>query len=174
MAKIRLGDLAGRICGPLRIEASLTIASYWLPQRLVAFSRLFPDIEVDLGIANTAAVERSVKEGHVELGFIEGECHERSLTIKTVARDHLQIITAAGKSLKHKELFDTDLLALKWVLRERGSGTRSEFEAELSRRVLTQAASKLPLHFHRTRRFWPRSQRAAVQQPHQPQSRRIA
>ncbi len=111
----------------------LTIASYWLPARLVDFNRLFPDIGVDINIANTATVERSVKDGNVELGFIEGACQEKLLTVKTIARDHLQIIAAMGKFSRQKRLFDTDLLALNWVLRERGSGTRSEFEAELSR-----------------------------------------
>lgn len=145
MARVRLDDLAGRICGPLRIEASLTIASYWLPARLVDFNRLFPDIGVDINIANTATVERSVKDGNVELGFIEGACQEKLLTVKTIARDHLQIIAAMGKFSRQKRLFDTDLLALNWVLRERGSGTRSEFEAELSRRGFDPSRLKVVL-----------------------------
>jgi DNA-binding transcriptional LysR family regulator len=134
-AEARLGDLAGRVGGILRIEASLTIAAYWLPARLVTFRRAHPDVEIDLSVANSAHVARSVTEGTAEIGFVEGMVEGASLTVRTIARDHLMIVAApAFASGIGRPLANEDLMGFDWVLREKGSGTRSEFEAELRRR----------------------------------------
>lgn len=127
-AEARLADLAGRIDGVLRIEASLTIATYWLPSRLVAFRRAHPGVVVELAIANTAHVAHSVGEGAAEIGFVEGAVEGAGLTVMTVARDRLMVVSAAEAG--HGD----DPAALPWILRERGSGTRSEFEAAMRRR----------------------------------------
>lgn len=135
VAESRLIDLAGRVGGVLRIEASLTIAAYWLPARLVAFRRAYPHVAIDLTVANTAHVARSVIDGTAEIGFVEGLVDGPSLTVRTVARDHLVIVAspAAAHGIA-APLSPDDLTRLDWVLREEGSGTRSEFEAELRRR----------------------------------------
>lgn len=134
-AEIRLADLTGRVGGVLRIEASQTTAAYWLPARLVAFRARHPDVAIDLGIGNTRQVARAVAEGVADLGFIEGEVETQAMTVRTVARDHLSIVGPAGAAPLGPDGPD-GLLGRAWVLRERGSGTRSEFEAELKRRGL--------------------------------------
>lgn len=145
-AEARLGDLAGRVGGVLRIEASLTIAAYWLPSRLVAFRRAHPDVTIDLTVANTAHVARSVTEGAAEIGLVEGMVEGASLTVRTIARDHLMIVAApAFAAAIGRPLGNDDLMGFDWVLREKGSGTRSEFEAELRRRGCDPRALRVNL-----------------------------
>lgn len=134
-AETRLADLAGRVGGVLRIEASQTIATYWLPPRLVTFARAHPDVMLELAIANTTHVARSVRDGVVEIGFVEGAVDGDGLTVKTVARDHLMVVGATSL-LAATDIPPgvADLERHAWVLREKGSGTRSEFEAALRRR----------------------------------------
>src|SRR5271154_7146342 len=65
--------------GALSLHASQTIAGYWLPQRLVAFQRAYPRIEIRLTIGNTAEVAAAVESGAAELGFVEGAVKSESL-----------------------------------------------------------------------------------------------
>jgi DNA-binding transcriptional LysR family regulator len=131
-AEVRLAELAGRVAGTVRISASQTTAAYWLPPRLVAFRALYPEVRVDLDIGNTAHVSRRVQEGLADLGIVEGAVDGGQLAIRTIARDHLMIVGAAERWPIRLPL--EDLVRQDWILRERGSGTRSEFEAELTRR----------------------------------------
>src|SRR5262249_61233910 len=65
---------------------------------------------------------------------------------QAVARDRLALVVgpthpwASRRSVK-----GPDLLAAEWVLRERGSGTRSEFEAVLTRWALSTDRLKVVL-----------------------------
>jgi DNA-binding transcriptional LysR family regulator len=141
-AERRLAELAGRIEGTIRIEASLTIAACWLPARLVAFRRACPGVEVAVAVANTAHVARAVAEGEADVGFVEGECDGASLLVRTVDRDRLVLVgdaSMAGTPAPTPE----DLRGWAWILREKGSGTRSEFEAELRRRGVDPGALRV-------------------------------
>src|ERR1700761_6004194 len=72
-AETALADLGGLKRGRLSVHASQTIASYWLPERLVAFRQAHPGIEVEVEIGNTAEAAKAVIEGAAELGLVEGE-----------------------------------------------------------------------------------------------------
>lgn len=134
-AQTRLIELAGRVAGTLRIEASLTVAAFWLPVRLVAFRRAHPDVAIDLAVANTAHVVRSVVDGTADVGFVEGDCDGATLSVRTVARDRLVLAAAPGVVPRsHAIGGGIDPSAVDWILREMGSGTRQVFEDEMHRR----------------------------------------
>jgi DNA-binding transcriptional LysR family regulator len=129
-----LGELGGLTRGSLTVHASQTIASYWLPDRLVAFRRAHPQIAVKLSVGNTAQVARAVKEGLADLGFVEGRIDDAALLQEQVGADRLIVVTAPSHPwCTRKTLTSEDLGGGMWVLREPGSGTRSEFEADLAR-----------------------------------------
>src|SRR5581483_3993786 len=75
-AEVVLQELSAMRRGTLVVQASQTIATYWLPKRLIRFRQLFPEIQIRVGIGNTAQVAKSVLDGAVELGFVEGEIDE--------------------------------------------------------------------------------------------------
>src|ERR1700735_1531680 len=52
-AELVLSELGGLKRGTLAVQASQTIASYWLPRHLVAFRRAYPDFEIPLAGGNT-------------------------------------------------------------------------------------------------------------------------
>lgn len=127
-----LNDLAGLKRGTVSIHASQTIASYWLPARIVRFRKAYPQIEVKLAIGNTAQVARAVLEGEVDLGFIEGAVNEPRLVRTKVGRDRLVIVVGPGHPWADGlPVPSAELWRGPWVLREQGSGTRSEFEHAL-------------------------------------------
>ncbi len=71
-AELVLSELGNLKRGTLTVQASQTIASYWLPRYLVQFREAHPGVEMKLSIGNTAQVAAAVHEGAAELGFIEG------------------------------------------------------------------------------------------------------
>jgi DNA-binding transcriptional LysR family regulator len=139
-AERALTDMSGLERGTLRVQASQTIASYWLPSRLVTFHRAHPRIEVSLSVGNTTQVAHAVSVGDVELGFVEGRIEDPALDSTIVDRDRLVIVVSPDHPWAAKRRVTVeDLTAGGWVLREKGSGTRSEFEAALEARGLSPA-----------------------------------
>ncbi len=124
-----LGDLAR---GTLLVQASQTIASYWLPRHLVAFRRAHPGIDIQLTVGNTAQVAAAIHDGLAELGFVEGAVHDKLLESRKVARDQLLIVVGPDHPWATKpHITPAHLPDSEWVLREPGSGTRTVFEAAL-------------------------------------------
>ena len=128
-----LADLSGLRRGTLRVHASQTIASHWLPRHLVAFRKAYPEIAIRLAVGNTADVASAIGEGAAELGFVEGDIDEPALASVPVAQDRLVLVVPPAHPLATATaLTAADLAAYPFVLREAGSGTRSAFEAALA------------------------------------------
>ena len=134
LAELKLAELAGLKRGRLLIQASQTIASYWLPRHLVDFRHAHPGIEIRLSVGNTADAAEAVSTGAAELGFVEGPVERPLLKVTEVARDQLIVVVAADHPwATRKKLTPDDLVQTEWVLREPGSGTRSVFESALAK-----------------------------------------
>jgi DNA-binding transcriptional LysR family regulator len=145
-AELALSEMSGLKRGTLSVHASQTIASYWLPPRLVAFHRDYPQIEVKLAVGNTAQTAKAVIDGTAELGFVEGRVDDPALQQSMIDQDRLAIVVGATHPWAHKKrLSERDLTEGDWVLRERGSGTRSEFEAALADKGIAPEALKIVL-----------------------------
>lgn len=145
-AELLLAELGGLKRGTLAVQASQTIAGYWLPRRLVDFRRAFPEIDVRLRIGNSAEVAKAVHDGIVELGFIEGAVEDATLAGVVVARDQLELVVGPDHEWAGTDRLEpADLMKAEWVMREPGSGTRSEFEAALAGFGLLPAGLKVAL-----------------------------
>ena len=145
-AERALSDLAGLNRGVLSVMASQTIASYWLPQRLVTFKAKHPHITIKALIGNTAEVAKAVAGGAVEIGLVEGAVHDPTLEQTAVGRDRLTIVAHARHPwVKKPPRGIADLIKESWVLREPGSGTRSAFEAALMEKGVDPRRLKVTL-----------------------------
>lgn len=113
----------------LRLGASTTIGNYLLPTRVAALLADNPQAQVDLRIGNSADVVAAVQRLEVDLGLIEGPCHESGLQVLPWQRDELVIVAATAPGTARMEI---DVLAqARWLLREPGSGTREAVEQAL-------------------------------------------
>ena len=131
-AEQTLADLAGLNTGELILAASQTIGSYWLPPRIAQFRAAYPGVIIKLRIGNTRRVAALASAGDVDLAFAEGEVSDPALAISPIGGDEL-VIVAAPKARGLLEGLDAGrLTAAPWVAREKGSGTRSAFEAALT------------------------------------------
>jgi DNA-binding transcriptional LysR family regulator len=132
LAEMALAELGGLKRGRLRLHASQTIASYWLPRHLVSFRQCHPGIDIRLAVGNTADVATAIRAGAGELGFVEGLVDDPALASAPVARDRLVIVVGQTHPwIQRERVAPCDLVESEWVLREPGSGTRSVFEHAL-------------------------------------------
>ena len=131
-AEQMLSELGLLMRGALTIQASQTIASYWLPPYLVKFRQAYPLIDINLTVGNSENVALSVLNGNADLGLIEGQIDTENLSCQTIAEDHIVAVVApAHPWAEKKQLAAKDLIQGRWILREPGSGTRSAFMAML-------------------------------------------
>ncbi|TIW10646.1 MAG: LysR family transcriptional regulator, partial [Mesorhizobium sp.] len=124
-----LEDVSQTVAGSLSIAASQTIASYWLPRRLAAFHEAYPAVKLSVTIGNTRQVETNVLDGRADFGLVEGRTESDILRRATVDEDRMMLVVARS----HPEIPMTragnlDIRALRWIIREGGSGTREALE----------------------------------------------
>lgn len=143
-AELVLSELGGLMRGTLSVHASQTIASYWLPPRLMAFRAAYPGIALTLTLGNTRTVANAVIGGEADLGFVEGDLDEPALAAKSVDEDELIIVVAPLHPWATGGRITPDMLPdIQWIMREEGSGTRSVFEKALE--AMHVAADSLPV-----------------------------
>jgi DNA-binding transcriptional LysR family regulator len=136
-AEAEIADLLGIRHGQLSIGASTTIGSYLVPRVFGAFQRLHPALRLDLQIGNTAVVHDLVRRHVVEIGLTEGLVNDDDLKTGVFDQDDMVAITTPGDPvLARAPLTARELVALPFVMRERGSGTREVIEAALARKRL--------------------------------------
>lgn len=133
-AESMLEDLGQLRRGRIVLHASQTIGNHWLPEKLMAFHALYPAIEMSLRIGNSEDVSRALLAGEADLGFVEGNLDHPSLRLEKVGADALVIVVPRTHSLADQPDIPLSALASEtgFVMRERGSGTRSEFETALA------------------------------------------
>lgn len=133
-AELSLRELRELKRGVIDLHSSQTIGAYWLPDRLVRFHGENPNIDIRLSIGNTDQVASAVSLGSAEIGFVEGTISQPDLVAQQVDLDQLVIVAGTThpwsrlRSIKRNQITQA-----KWILRERGSGTRSVFEQALLR-----------------------------------------
>jgi DNA-binding transcriptional LysR family regulator len=84
-AELMLAELAGLKQGTLIVQASQTIASYWLPRHLATFRQAYPGIDIRLRVSNSKQTAEAVLNGTAELGFVEGPVEDPLLTSAPIA-----------------------------------------------------------------------------------------
>ncbi|QKD43568.1 LysR family transcriptional regulator [Alicycliphilus denitrificans] len=131
-----LADLSGLVHGEVRIVASQTVTTYWLPSRMARFVETYPGISVPLVAGNSATAAAAVLAGEADLGFVEGHIDGDLLRVQRVGGDRLGLYAASGHPLAGQPVESADLQRAAWVVREPGSGTREHLQAGLARHGL--------------------------------------
>ncbi|MDE1173898.1 MAG: LysR family transcriptional regulator [Parvibaculaceae bacterium] len=145
-AELALSELGSLERGAINIHASLTVASYWLPARLARFHLAHPGIRLHVSVGNTREVTDAVLAGQADIGFVEGEIDAPALSLAPIGEDRLMLVASPEHPLALKEVVElADLQSASWILREQGSGTRSELAARLKALGLEPDAFRVAL-----------------------------
>jgi DNA-binding transcriptional LysR family regulator len=125
-AEEALDAMRGLHRGTLRIGASKTVATYFLPSYLGSFSRMHPAIELRLISANTLAITETLMSRDLDVAIVEGPVKAPELIVKPWQEDELVFIVGADHPLNSTKM-SVPIEALTnetIILREPGSGTR--------------------------------------------------
>jgi DNA-binding transcriptional LysR family regulator len=137
-AERAIAEYRGLQRGRLAIGASLTIGGYLLPAAIGEFHRLFPEIDLQLEIANTQHIQQSLLDGMVELALTEGPIEDDELESAVFYQDELVAIAPARHPLLNKKRVTVrEICREPFILREEGSGTRAVVERALRRKGIT-------------------------------------
>lgn len=111
--------------GMVRVGASTTIVDYLMPPIICSYMNNYPDVKIALKEGNTQNILDMIKEGELDVGFIEGMVNDADIIKEIIGVDELIVVTT-DRDLESECFIDT-IQSKKWVLREKGSGTREVF-----------------------------------------------
>lgn len=122
-------DLVNKANGPLTIGASYTFGEYVLPRIIANLLEVYPDIQPEVTIRNTAEIAKSVATHQLDVGVVEGHFNDPSLQVEAFAEDEMVVVASPRHVLSGKEGIEIcELKSETWIVREKGSGTREATE----------------------------------------------
>lgn len=118
--------------GRLLIGASSTPGELLLPGIAVEFSARYPEVSVDLHIADTEDTITALLNRDFELAAVGREIDDSRLECVFIEEDELIAIVAASNGLADSRVGSQDVADWPFVMREHGSATREVFERGLA------------------------------------------
>jgi DNA-binding transcriptional LysR family regulator len=122
--------LAGRRGpGSFRLGATQTIGNHVAPRLIETYAQRHPGAALTLEIDNTAAIAGKIADFSLDLALVEGECADPDLLVTDWLDDELVLLCNPSHPLAGRDPCPIDaLLAQRWVVREKGSGTRQTLD----------------------------------------------
>lgn len=130
-------DLSTSLKGSIKIGATYTIGECILPDFLKKFCMVYPDIEIEVIIDNTASITKKVQELQLDIGLIEGLGHTGDFEQVYFLEDELVIIAPVEAKIDEKTFNMESLQLQRWVTREEGSGLREYLDMFLAHNQIT-------------------------------------
>jgi len=124
--------------GRLRIGAGTTPGLYMLPPLLGEFRRRYPSVEIHYSIAQSAHVAQQVLRNEIDIGFVGGALNERELLSEPIADDEIVCFSGSKHPATGRKRIDFRSLSREtWLIRPKGSATRTLFDAWLATKRCT-------------------------------------
>lgn len=115
--------------GILRVGASITIGSQFLPNYIKAFSTHCPNIDVRAVIEQADRLEKKLLANELDCALTEGIPHDPNIVSEIYMQDDLCVISAANHGWQQGQIITLEeFKKQRFLLREHGSGTREVFD----------------------------------------------
>ena len=115
--------------GVLRVGASITIGSQFLPGYVDAFRAAHPGVDVRVWVGPSEQLEEKLLHNTLDVALMEGPVHGSALTAEEYMADTLAVVCAPGRPFTQGQTVPLDAFRVqRFLLREKGSGTRQLFE----------------------------------------------
>lgn len=134
-AELELRELRGLERGALNVGASTTIATYLLPELLGSFHDANPAVVLRVVSANTRSIARLLLARRIDVALVEGPITHPRLQARAWREDELVVIAPPDHPLALRRRVSVAALSKeRFLVRERGSGTRDAGERALAER----------------------------------------
>ena len=123
----------GALEGELRIGASNTVGNYLVGELLGPITTQHPTVALRLTVDNTRDITRMLLDHAIDIACVEGPVNHAQLETRPWRNDALVVCAAPAHPLAQRaRLQPQDFANAHWILRERGSATRSQTEQALT------------------------------------------
>lgn len=127
-----MDSFVNSVKGTLAIGASTIPGHYVLPQIIRRFREEYPEVKINLEIADTGKIIERIVAGELPLGAVGAIKTAPLLAAIPFAQDELVLIIPPGHPLANRKTITTAALAgQEFIRRESTSGTRYELEKRL-------------------------------------------
>jgi DNA-binding transcriptional LysR family regulator len=141
-AQEKIRNLKDSESGPIFLCASTIPATYILPRLLGALKKRCPEIRIHIQTGDSEETIQAILADQAEMGIIGKGSPDRRLKVEPLWEDRLLIALPAGHPwAKRTGVPVAELVKVPFVLRERGSGTRSALEGCLAKQGAPPLAS---------------------------------
>lgn len=127
-----LDALKGLCKGRLRV-ALVTTAKYFLPRMLGDFCRRYPEIEIELEVANRARIVERMRGNLDDLYIMSFPPDDLDVVVHPFLDNPLVVIAPAGEPAPGHRVTLAELADRYFLLRETGSGSRKAVDRHLQR-----------------------------------------
>lgn len=118
--------------GRLLVGASSTPGEFLMPRLAVRFAADYPEVSLDLHIADTEETLRALLERRIEVAVVGREVDDPRVDATVIGQDELVLAAAASECPVTGELEPGVLADKPFIMRERGSATREIAEDRLA------------------------------------------
>lgn len=115
--------------GVIRIGASITIGSRFMPAFVNTFSSLHPGLDIRVLIEPVHLLEERLLDNSIDIALVEGAVYSNSLVSQEFMDDELIGVVSPSSGIKNGEVVSQERFrSFRLLLREKGSGTRDTFD----------------------------------------------
>ena len=128
------GQQTSVVSGTIKIACSTVPSEWLLPELLVRFRKLYPEVQESVSVSDSAAAIQAVESGAAEVGLVGELPRAANLCAKSIAQDELTLVVAPDHEFAdNKSIKPHDLRGQPLIVREAGSGSRRCVERALSK-----------------------------------------
>lgn len=111
----------------LKLGASYTPATYFLPPYLAEFQRLFPGVRLTLTVKKAESVLQMLRKYEIDAGIVSlGDAEEPGVAIEPIMADELMLLLSPDHRLAERDKVEVaDLREETFLLHETGSTSRT-------------------------------------------------
>ena len=129
------------LTGKLNISSNYTLGIYIIPMIIKFFRDVYPQVQVEVFLANTDTVVKAIKRREAHFGFIGIHMDESLITLHSFYQDKLLVVIGAHHRLKRGVGHWSELLGIPFIGREKGSDIRATYETWLDQKGIRVEAS---------------------------------
>ena len=145
-------NISGNYVGEINIIASSVPAQYILPEILADFTNMYPGISFVVKQADSLEVSRCIAAQKAEIGFSGGIVADSKCEFKGFMTEQMVIIAPINKGFASSCEYSLESLLYehRFISREKGSGTRVQYETFFTEQDIDIAKVNTCLYFDNT------------------------
>ncbi len=128
-----MAEFMGQVKGSLKLGGSTIPGAFVLPAIIGAFIARFPNVNVNLTIADTRGIIEAILCGDLEMGVVGAVSTHKNIVQTRLIDDEMCLVVATGHRWSGKKRLTTQQLFTEpFIIREPGSGTLKSIQTSFS------------------------------------------